>query len=82
MSEAMTREDILKQELKARRHLKKLKANREKALLTAHDNVHKKYNKLEESYIAQLHPEVAKQLRVEEEAVTPEQIDGDVGAEG
>jgi hypothetical protein len=78
----MKREDIIKQELKARKDLKRLAASRAKGLVTAERNVHKKYNKMTEAYIAGLHPEVAKQLQVEEEAVTDEQLDGDVGEDG
>lgn len=60
------REIEIKQELAARRHLRKLSENRTKSLETAAKRVHAHYNKLEESYLAQLKPSVVQTLNAED----------------
>lgn len=74
------REKEIKQELAARRHLRKLGENRQKSLATAQVRVHKHYDKLVESYIAQLAPAVSAVILNDDPAI--EDIEAEELTEG
>ncbi len=76
MGEKVDREEKLKQELKARTHLRRLDQRRQKSLITVANAVHNKYNKLIESYIAQLDPTVQEALKLEEEVEVTDITEG------
>lgn len=76
MGEKVDREEQLKQELKARAHLRRLDQRRQKSLITVANAVHNKYNKLVESYVAQLDPTVAAALQAPEEVEATDITEG------
>jgi hypothetical protein len=77
------REKEIKQELAARKQLRKLSERRASSLSTATLRVHKHYDKLVESYVAQLAPSVAKVILAEEpgiEDIEADEVNEDPGS--